>query len=424
MRGGGEGRGGEWRGGGRRRGRPVLGVISSSWQGRGRRTFHLRPDQRKNVVSTQGRPKKALAFREMLFQWFVDIKSAVKTRIYVKFVRANARRLLAEFVRAFLDAGMPVPQTPMITSSWLRRWKLEYGVSFRSPNKRYKVSYRGLLFRLEIEWSNNVCIRHFARRMLGRDPGNHLDNADQKGWYMNQAGSKNTPTLAFRGEEAVELKENHAHTRARVSFMTYCSNDPARIARGLPVEICFRLDGPGTTVLPQLVLPRGPYSVRCSDSGSYREEHVYAYLELALEPATEERRAARDWRLFYLDIYAGHLSYRLWALCWSRMYVLLYHGGGCTGLMQANDVWLHATLEQVLGDIEGLEYTRQALLRPGRVPTMSRQFLVNNFFGCWASDIDHRRSIEWTKRVGLSIALDGSEDRGRAGVSSGRAARW
>lgn len=347
----------------------------------------------------------------MLFQWFVDIKSAVKVRIYQKYVLANARRLLSEFVQSFLDAGTPPPQVPKLTRLWLWRWKLDYGVSFRAPNRRYKVSYQGLLLRLNICWTNNVCVRHFARRILGVDPGDHLDNADQKGWHHNQAGSKNRGSLHFKGQDEVDLKENHTDTRARLSFFTYCSNNPERIARGLPAEICFKLDGPGSTVLPRLVLPRGPFSVRCSDSGSYREEHVYLFLELALEPASEDRKKAKDWRMFYLDIYSAHLSYRIFALCWSRMYILLFHGGGCTGLTQTNDLWLHLEVEQLLGDLEGLEFTRLALMREHKVPTISRQSIVTNFFGIWTDGIDHTRSIAWTKRAGLSIALDGSEDQ-------------
>ena len=140
------------------------------------------PKDRKNVLSVQGRPKKALPFRDALYQWFVDIKGAVKTRISHKYVLANARRLLSEYVKGFLDAGMPIPKVPVLTRVWLSRWKFEHGVSFRKPNKRYKVSYAGLLLRLDILWSSNVCIRHFARRMLGGiDPGKHIDNGDQKG---------------------------------------------------------------------------------------------------------------------------------------------------------------------------------------------------------------------------------------------------
>ena len=68
------------------------------------------PRDRKNVLSVQGAPKKALPSRDALYQWFVDIKGAVKTRISHKYVLANARRLLSEYVKSFLEAGMPIPQ--------------------------------------------------------------------------------------------------------------------------------------------------------------------------------------------------------------------------------------------------------------------------------------------------------------------------
>jgi len=373
------------------------------------------PRDRKNVLGAQGRPKKCPALRDSLFAWFCDIRSAVKTRLPHKYVLANATRLLSELVAYYLARGEQIPPVPKLNRMWIYRWKFEHGVSFRKPNKRYKVSLRGLRLRLRIEWLNNIRIRHFARRMLGVDPGEHVDNADEKGWHVNEEGSKNVPTLDYAGAEEVILKENHANTRERLTFMTYTSGNLARIKRGLPTEVCFKLAGPGTRVLPGLTLPRGAYSVRSSSSGSYQEAHVYLFLEFALEPATPERRAAHDWRMFYLDIYSGHLSLRIWEICWSRMYVLQYHGGGTTGLMQTNDLWVHLDLERRLGYLEGLEHTRQALLRKGKIPTMSRQQILNNYFTVWEHDIDHTRSVEWGKRTGLSLALDGSEDVGSAG---------
>ena len=64
------------------------------------------PRDRKNVLSVQGAPKKALPFRDALYQWFVDIKGSVKVRISHKYVLANARRLLSEIRAATGAAGL------------------------------------------------------------------------------------------------------------------------------------------------------------------------------------------------------------------------------------------------------------------------------------------------------------------------------
>ena len=371
---------------------------------------------RKNVASTQGRPLKAVPLRHMLYQWFVDFRTTVKGRIPQKLVLGKARILAKEYVEVCIAAG-DVPACPKITRAWLAGWKRQYRVSFRKPNRRYKLSRRGCKLRLEIFWMNNIRVRHFAKKMLGIDPGAHCDGADQKGWHVAQAGSKEKGTLDFKGAEDVPILENHAATRERLSFMTYCSNNEDRIERGLPLVTCFKLQGTGERVLDQIVLPEGPFSVRVSDSGSYREEHVFCYLEQYLEPATPERREKQDWRLFYLDIYAGHLSFRIWEICWMRMYVLLYHGGGVTGLTQVNDLWLHWMMEVILGEMETIDVDAHMALRPGKIYTPTRQSIINNACAMWKPEVEHRRSIQWTLRTGASMSLESDAETTRRTLS-------
>ena len=369
------------------------------------REKHVASVLRKNRRTRQGQPLKAIAVEEALFAWFVDIRGSVVGRLPSAVVLARARQLLMEYVATQLSAGL-VPRMPRVNSCWIFRWAARYGVSFRKPNRRFKLSRRGLLVRLRILWLNNIRVRYYAIRMLGVDPGEHLDNADQKGWHVNQAGSKEAGTLELSGAARVDLKENHAATRERLSFMTYCSNNLERIRRGLPLETCFKVQSTGERILADLTVPSRLFSVRVSDSGSYREEHVYLYLELHLEPATEDRRRRNDWRLFYLDIYSGHLSLRIWQICWDRMYILQFHGGGLTGMTQVNDLWLHHTMELEIGKLEAFAYLRKGLVRPGKVPTLTRQEILNNATTAWQTSIPHERSIAWTKATGLSLPLE------------------
>ena len=279
-------------------------------------------DTRKHVFSTQGRPLKALPVRDALLEWFVNIRGAIKGRIWPKFMLMRARALQVDWIEAVVAEG-GVPDPFKADYAWLRRFKKKHGLSWRTPNKRYKMSYANVKKRMLTEWLNNARVRHFGIRMLGVDIGQHIDNADQKGWFRNNVGNRNKATLAFGGRSAeCEIKENHSATRERMSFMTYTSNNEEHIARGLPLELCFRMAGPGTKVLhggeSGLKLPPGRFSVRVSNSGSYREEHVYLFLETHLEALTPERIAAKDWRILYLDLYAAHMGRRLWDLCWSR----------------------------------------------------------------------------------------------------------
>ena len=372
----------------------------------------VRGPSRKKVVRTQGRPLKATPVRELLFAWFCDLRSSIRGRIPSKVVKLKALELRSQYIGLMLAKGM-VADAPAITPAWLLRWRRQYGVSFRKPNRRYKISRTGLLRRLLIFWMNNIRVRHFARRVLGYDVGQHCDNCDQKGWFMNHAGSKEAATLELAGAPVVALLENHAHTRMRLSIMTWTTNSLAAFPNGLPLEVCFKVLSGGSSILEHLQLLPGAFSVRCSDSGSYREEHVFAFLELHLPVVDDARRGPGGWCLLYLDIYSGHLSRRIWDLRWERQYILLYHGGGCTGLTQPSDLWLHYVLEQKLSDLEACAFLLHQLLRPGTVPSLTRQEVLKNIMAAWRHDIPHDRSVKWCLKVGLTIALDGSEDARR-----------
>jgi len=349
----------------------------------------------------------AVGLREALFQWFVDIRYSLKARLPQKTVLAQSR-VLAQVAAAEAIKRDLVPKLPKLTRHWIMGWKNEYNVSLRKPTKKYHKSRSAIKRRLKIFWCNLIKVRRFGIKTLGVDIGMSVENVDEKGWHVNQAGSKNKGSLDIIGAPLVGLKENHAATRDRLSFMTWCSNNPQRVAEGLPLEALFKLKGSGGRVLPGLNVPAG-MSVRVSDSGSYREEHVFLCLHAHLAEATDARRVANDWRILGLDIYSGHLSVRIFQLCWDRMYLLMFHGGGCTGLTQPNDTWLHWIFEGQMMDLEVEDSMIELQVRPDSVPTPSRQQILNNANAVWRNGIDHNRSVRACQRVGFSLALDGSE---------------
>ena len=427
---------------------PALGAVPGGVSGalhEAQRRGRKRKKERYTQLSFQGRPTLAPALVELLFQWFVDIRASIKGRLPVKAVVQKAKQLVVEYFQSQLRLG-EVPHLPKMDKCWVLRWKRQKGISFRKPNKRYKVSMAGLLIRLRIFWLNNIRVRYFAVKLSERnaalrekqrlseltatnsapgapptgsgpavadpsgDIGQIVDQADQKAWHTNQAGSKLLGTLSIKGVSGVPLKEDHAATRSRQTIFTWCTTNKQMLSEGkVPLELCYKFSGPGERVIAGMDLPDGSYSVRGSASGSYKEVHVFLFLEEHLPIATPERQRSGDWRLFYLDLYAGHMSYRIWSLCWERMYVLLYHGGGCTGLTQLNDVWLHWLYEQKLLEVEQAHFNAEMLLRPHKIPTVSRQALLNNAISVWET-LPHERSLTWAKKTGVSIDLNGKED--------------
>ena len=170
----------------------------------------------------QGRPKKAAIIGELLWEWFASIRNSIVGRIPATVVVSKAQQVCEDYVVESLRRGID-PQTPAVDGQWVRRWRVDRGVSFRKPNRKWKVPKDVLLERCQIFWSNVFRVRALILAKFGYDPA--LWNFDQSPYHMNEAGSKETGTLALRGQPVVVLKEGHAATRARWSMNTMCISD-------------------------------------------------------------------------------------------------------------------------------------------------------------------------------------------------------
>ncbi len=88
-------------------------------------------------------------------------------------------------------------------------------------------------------------------------------------------------------------------------------------------------------------------SVVWSEKGSYRQEHILRYLAKWLDPWTDERSAAADYRLLMMDMAGSHVQQSVVDFAWSRGYMVLYHYGGITGVLQVNDTDLHGPFQRL-----------------------------------------------------------------------------
>ena len=149
-------------------------------------------------------------------------------------------------------------------------------------------------------------------------------------------------------------------------------------------------------------------SLQTAPKGSYREEHVIIFLQRWLPEWSEERQKAHDWRILYLDAYAAHLTERVRDLAFERGFVLLYHGGGTTGVTQVNDTDLHAAFEREYLDAETQAFFWQSQADPGNI-SRTRQQIIDDVCAVWRG-LDHSQGVRGHKRTGLSVSLDGSED--------------
>ena len=195
---------------------------------------------RMRKYGNQGRPMWAPMLRETLFDWFLSIRASVKARLPVKLVLIKAKMIATEMLAEMRRINEFV-RLPILDKNWLHRWKKEYCITLRKPTKRYKVKRTVLRERLRAMWLTNVRIRALALVCLKVDLP--ICGFDQKGIYMNEAGSKNVGVLALDGDTTVALKDNHAASRTRVSLMTSVVSTQCWIdsfEHGLPIEIVFK----------------------------------------------------------------------------------------------------------------------------------------------------------------------------------------
>ena len=347
---------------------------------------------------------------ECVWDWFVDIKASVASRIHPRLVLAKAQATASALIKEMRSNGLiqagKVLDVPVLDSNWLYRWKLKYGVSLLKPNRRYKCSRVKLLSRLRAMWVFNVRVRALALACLGHDLP--IMGCDQKPLHFNEEGSKCCKTLHFKGAPEVPLKENHSATRERFSlFTTVFSDRAAALAPGgPPLEVLFRGK---ETVLAGLGLPSGSnITLSFGPKGSYRLEHCLKFLRRALAPWTPARAKARDYRMLYLDAYKAHMAAEVKELAWERGYVLCFHWGCTTGICQVNDTDLHQHVEREYQFWESKSFTDQQLLDAGNI-TRSRQQVLDDVVKTWAG-VKHEDAAQGHFRVGLSNALSSFDD--------------
>ena len=111
---------------------------------------------------------------------------------------------------------------------------------------------------------------------------------DQKPLWFNAVGG--TKTLACKGAEDVEVRENCHATRARFTAMTKCvdrlpSVSPMEAyarshgsARPHRLAVLFKAEGDGSRIRRGLDIPEDTL-LQFGPKGSYRKEHVLEFLD-------------------------------------------------------------------------------------------------------------------------------------------------
>ena len=318
------------------------------------------------------------------------------------------------------------PKLPAITPCWVQRWRRAYGVTFRTVNLRYKISQSKRLLRLRVFWSNSLRVRLLHECLFGRD-GVDFVCMDQKPLYFNS--SLACKTLAPRGAKKVNVKESMADSRERFTLMSSCPSWTVSRAPGLAV--LFRHAGGEDSRVARSVRAYGSGLVQWAPKGSYRLQHVLAYLRWAIidkHAIPEQPQAVSDpdassggsgaaqapakerHLVVVLDWFAPHLNERVDELLRGAGAGCLRIGGGLTGDVQVPDTHRHGPLTSAYRALETRDAQVQLKLRPSKLPSFSRQAVFNRSKQAWSqtsAGADGR--MEWIQNACLND-LRGSED--------------
>ena len=109
-----------------------------------------------------------------------------------------------------------------------------------------------------------------------------------------------------------------------------------------------------------------------------------------------------------MDVYSEYFDPAIQKVCLERMFIVLIHYGCTTGVGQVNDTDCHCALERSYIEAETLAFSEQQLIDLGDI-SRSREDVVTDLAEVWRN-LPHKESVEGHWRIGLSNALDGSED--------------
>jgi hypothetical protein len=322
----------------------------------------------------------------------------------------KVNQLVEEYAYACLLNGRPA-ETVIPTATWFKRWEEEYGLSMRQANRKYEVPRKIQKERLDIFWVTLFRIRKFILLNFGYDP--LICNWDQSPFHHNETGAQDKPTLCVRADK-VPVVQGNSDSKARWTANLWTQNkfteEQMKTKELTRAECMFKAEKDGTVSarLKAFLRSRGIhgwFTSTVGPKGSYREDDIISFLQKHLDPWMD----GRDWRIILADDYSAHKSRNVWNLCWNHGYILLIHGGGCTPVGQTVDTDLNQHVRRLYGGKEARLLIEK--MRSGDVvPKLAHEECMMLMLDVLMDSRLHTDAAEGYKRVGQSVALDGSED--------------
>ena len=177
-------------------------------------------------------------------------------------------------------------------------------------------------------------------------------------------------------------------------------------ARGFapPVAVLFKASS-GAKLAQQLEKP--PWlMLQFQERGSYRAPDVVDALRWALRPASCPQESV----VVLLDWFAAHLTDEVEQAIRDMGHVVLYHGGGVTGIEQVNDTHLHASVQRSMEQLETAFMLELRASAPEKMASLRRQDVLDLVSQMWRG-LDHRNlSTKGYRQTGPCLPEGASAD--------------
>ncbi len=93
--------------------------------------------------------------KDSLFSWFCLTRRSVRSHIPLELMIAKASMLMDEYIEEHAVRGLQADaDAAVVNDCWLSRWRFQYGVNLRRPNRRFSVPQGIMLEQMHLLWAN------------------------------------------------------------------------------------------------------------------------------------------------------------------------------------------------------------------------------------------------------------------------------
>ena len=169
------------------------------------------------------------------------------------------------------------------------------------------------------------------------------------------------------------------------------SSSAAKAADVPPIAVMFKsASDTGTAIRQQLEVPDGVL-LQFGPKGSYRLPQLLSFLDWAMPSVV----TAAETQVVVLDWFAPHIDPMVDDAMRQKNHSVLRIGGGLTGDVQVGDTHRHGPYSKAYRAAETSDAARELRLRPGRLPCVSRQTVLDRAARSWKQLLVRDPEMEW-----------------------------